>query len=93
MAQRVDGDAAGEIDEFAAALVPYAGTQALDRDETGRAVIGDHDLVEIGARYSIAHLDGSLPALSSFLIRIMKSQAASRTGRDAGFIDDFMKFQ
>jgi hypothetical protein len=47
MAQHVDGDAAGEVDAFAALLVPQACALAAQREEGGRRVRGDQQLVEI----------------------------------------------
>jgi len=55
VAQRVHGNATGQVDEFAALLVPHAGAFSLYRDKTGRAVVGHHDLVECVASDSVAH--------------------------------------
>ncbi len=51
VAQGGHGDAAGEIDQFAAALVPDARSLASHRDEGGGGVVGDHIPVEIGTFY------------------------------------------
>jgi hypothetical protein len=48
VAQYVDRDAAGEVDQLATRLVPDAGTLATHRNEGGRRIVGNHDLVEIG---------------------------------------------
>jgi len=65
MAQRIHGDTASQINEFTTILIPDSRSQALDRNEGSRAVVGDHDLVEISAGDRIAHLYSSLPAWSS----------------------------
>ncbi|MNH20925.1 hypothetical protein D3C79_807140 [compost metagenome] len=49
MAKDVNGDAAGEIDQLAARLIPDAGARSTDGNESRRCIIGDHHLVEIGA--------------------------------------------
>jgi hypothetical protein len=51
VAQYVNGNPAGEVDQLAARLVPNAGTGATHRDECGRRIVGNHYLVEIGALY------------------------------------------
>jgi hypothetical protein len=51
MAQYVNGNPAGEVDQLATGLVPDAGTGATYRNESGRRVVGNHYLVEIGAFY------------------------------------------
>src|SRR5471032_2160258 len=48
MAQYVYGDAAREIHQFAARLIPHTGTCTAHGDEPGWRVVGDHNLVEIG---------------------------------------------
>jgi hypothetical protein len=51
MAQYVNGNPAGEVDQLAARLVPDTGTGATHRNESGWRVVGNHYLVEIGAFY------------------------------------------
>ncbi|MNG32803.1 hypothetical protein D3C84_1188970 [compost metagenome] len=46
MPQRVNRNTASKIDEFTTLLIPHAGAGRLDRDETGRRVVRDHDLIE-----------------------------------------------
>ncbi|KAF1023951.1 MAG: hypothetical protein GAK37_03202 [Pseudomonas sp.] len=48
MAQYVDRDAAGKVNQLAPRLVPHARTLATHGNERGRCVVGNHDLVEIG---------------------------------------------
>ncbi|MNN16118.1 hypothetical protein D3C81_1292470 [compost metagenome] len=48
VAQRVHRDAASEVDQFTAALIPDSGTLTTHRNESGRGIVGDHDLVEVG---------------------------------------------
>lgn len=49
MAKHVYGDAAGEIDQLAARLIPHAGARSTDGNESRRRIVGDHHLIEIGA--------------------------------------------
>jgi hypothetical protein len=51
VAQYVYGNPAGEVDQLATGLVPNAGTGATHWNESGRRVVGNHYLVEIGALY------------------------------------------
>jgi hypothetical protein len=51
MAQYVNGNPAGEVDQLAARLVPDTGTGATHRNESGRRIVGNHYLVKIGAFY------------------------------------------
>src|SRR5690606_9212180 len=51
MPQHVHGDAAGEVDQFSPALIPYSRTLATHRNEGGWSESGDNDLVEIGTFY------------------------------------------
>jgi hypothetical protein len=48
VAQHVDRDAAGEIDQFTTRLIPDAGTLAAYGNERCGGVVGDHHLVKIG---------------------------------------------
>lgn len=48
VAQYVDRDAAGKVDQLATRLVPHAGTFATHGDEGSRCIVGHHHLVEIG---------------------------------------------
>lgn len=49
----VDGDAAGEVDQLATALIPDSRTQATHRNKGGRGIVGDQILIEIGALHRI----------------------------------------
>ncbi|MNZ65221.1 hypothetical protein D3C78_834080 [compost metagenome] len=51
VAQYVNGNPAGEVDQLATGLVPDAGTGATHRNECGRRIVGNHYLIEIGALY------------------------------------------
>ena len=51
--QHVDGDAAGEVDQLSTTLIPDSRTQAAHGDEGSRGVVGDHELIEIGALHRI----------------------------------------
>jgi hypothetical protein len=51
VAQYVNGNPAGEVDQLATGLVPNAGTGATHRNEGGRRIVGNHYLIEIGAFY------------------------------------------
>ena len=53
VAEHVNGDTAGEIDQLATALIPDSRTQAAHGDEGSRGVVGDHELVEVGALHRI----------------------------------------
>jgi hypothetical protein len=57
--QHVDGNAAGKVDQFAAALIPHARTGATYWNKGSGCIVGHHDLVEIGALYRVV-LDGHL---------------------------------
>ena len=49
----VDGDAAGEVDQLATALIPDSRTQATHRNKGGWGIVGDQILIEIGALHRI----------------------------------------
>jgi hypothetical protein len=80
MAQHVDGDAAGEIDELATGLIPHPGTCTAHRNETGRRIVGNHYLVEIGTLHG-----GLLNGHRSLLSR----NACRRNGQAMGNCKDW----
>src|SRR5690606_2112553 len=49
VAQGVDGDAAGEVQQLSTALIPDARTQAAHRHERRGGGVGNHERIEIGA--------------------------------------------
>jgi len=49
MTQYVNGNAACEVDQLSTGLVPHSGTGATHRNKGCRCVVGNHDLIEIGA--------------------------------------------
>jgi hypothetical protein len=75
VSQYVDRDTAGEVDQFATGLVPHVGTGATHRDESSRRIVGDHNLIEIGALYG-----GLLNGHRSLLKRNTRLELASDEG-------------
>ncbi|MNM70280.1 hypothetical protein D3C81_819060 [compost metagenome] len=77
VAQGVDRDATGKVDQLATRLVPDAGTLASHRNEGRRRIVGDHDLVEIGTLHR-GLLNGHLS--------LLKRNAGLEVASDGGIV-------
>src|SRR3990167_2429287 len=51
MAENVDRNPAGKVEQLTTALIPYSRTRAAHRNKTSRGIVGNHYLIKIGACY------------------------------------------